>query len=78
MPKMVNIRALLGLTEPSFGPYHAFFGSYWALLGLFLGLKEPYLGLAMPHLQSRTRPHWSLLGQTNTGSFAILGNYEVI
>ena len=63
MPKMVNIRALLGLTEPSFGPYHAFFGSYWALLGLFLGLREPYLGLNQPYV-GLTWPYWALLGLT--------------
>ena len=48
------------------GPFWALFGPYYASLTAYravLGLSETY---------------WSLLGHTHTGSFAILGNYEVI
>ena len=62
MPKMVNIRALLGL--------RAFFWTLpcllWVLLGLtgpFLGLREPYLGLNQPYV-GLTWPYWALLGLT--------------
>ena len=57
MPKMVNIRALLGPTEPSLGLLLDLTRPSLGLIGPnYLGLNQPYVGL--------TWPYWTLLDST--------------